>query len=398
MGPHLGKANPENAKGSIIVKKFAFAFLAFAAAAGCAFAAPRGKVSWPENSDPLDNTTKENTHYYNDKKDKEGNPYVEYIRDKVLTPEQLAKTAEAAPKRLLVKPRKVRHFLVWDRTDGFRHTEGIPAFRAYLEAMEKNSGGMWKMHFTSDRREFETLESLKKYDCVIINNCTGRFFVSYKKDRAEMTGEERRADDEMNIVCRDNLIKYVAEGGGIMGAHAACDAMDVKNGKDPDEKFPAYPEMMGGRFAGHPWGAGNPEETFIIEDPRNPVLKGIWSGDEFKLQDEIYTFIEEYGYNRNKQRILISLDFDRSPLGNGDDPMKHTRRKTKDFGVAWLKNFGKGRIFYGAFGHRLDVYWRNPEVCEMYMRGLQFASGDLTLRKSEVEPLGDKALKGRGRK
>ena len=55
--------------------------------------------------------------------------------------------------------------------------------------------------------------------------------------------------------------------------------------------------------------------------------------------------------------------------------MLETQRKTKDFGLSWVKTYGKGRIFYGAFGHRLDVYWRNPKLCEMYMRGLQFASG-----------------------
>ena len=308
--------------------------------------------------------------------------------DVVLTAEQIKMTAEAAPKKLAVKPKKVRHFLVWSRTEGFRHTEGIPAFNEFMKVLEARSEGMWKVKFSDDVKDFE-LENLKKYDCVVINNCTGRFFESYRDEREKMSGEQKKADTAANIKYRDNLIKYVEEGGGIMGMHAACDAMDCKDSANPNEQFPAYPVMMGGRFAGHPWGAGNAAVTVLVEDPGHPTTKGIWENNEFKIQDEIYTFIEEYGYSRDKQRILLSLDFDRSPKDGGSDPMKETRRKTKDFGLSWVKKFGKGRIFYGAFGHRLDVYWRNPNVCEMYMRGLQYASGDLP---ADATPLGEAAM------
>ncbi|MBO6102928.1 MAG: ThuA domain-containing protein, partial [Opitutales bacterium] len=123
----------------------------------------------------------------------------------------------------------------------------------------------------------------------------------------------------------------------------------------------------------------------------NPIVKGLWNGEKtFKLQDEIYTFIEAFGYSRDKQRILISIDYFNSPLNDGGDPMTRTNRKSKDFGLVWVKQFGKGRIFYGAFGHRKDVYYRNPDVCEMYVRGLSFASGDLKLKPNELKPLGEK--------
>ena len=409
------------------MKKISLICASLFAAAAFVFAAPKVKNVYPKNTDPSVNSKKETTNYVNFKRNKDtGEIKTEYLCDKLLTPEQIEKTAEAAPKKLPVTPKKVRHFLVWDRTEGFRHTEGIPALRVFLEQMEKNSKGKWVMHFTDDRKEFETLESLKKYDCVIINNCTGRFFESYRGDREGfpgdefraksegMTGDQKREDEKMNYVCRDNLSRYVYDGGGIMGAHAACDAMDCRDNKHKldekmpefieilkkndawddaknEEKFSAYPVMMGGRFAGHPWGAGNKPETFIIEDPNNPIVKGIWQENSFSLQDEIYTFIEAYGYDRNKQRILISIDYDKSPLNDGGDPMTRTNRKTKDFGLVWVKDFGKGRIFYGAFGHRNDVYYRNPEVCEMYVRGLQYASGDLDLKKKgQTKPLGDK--------
>ena len=296
------------------------------------------------------------------------NKYDQYYKDewqmKILTPEQLKLTAEAAPKKLFVKPKKARNILVYTRTDGFRHFEGIPAWNAMMIAMEKNFGGQWKVTITEDRDEFKA-ENLKKYDCVVLNNSTGMFFREFEPIRQKMTGEQRKADDEYAQKLHDNFIEYIEKGGGAMALHAGCDAQHNRE----------YVNMMGGLFAGHPWGAGNAPVTVLVEDRGHILLKDLWPEDEFKIQDEIYTFVE--GYDRDKQRIQLSLDFDRSPKDGNADPMKETRRKDKDFGLSWVKSYGKGRIFYGAFGHRLDVFWRNPKINEYYMRGIQFACGDI---------------------
>lgn len=313
--------------------------------------------------------------------------------DPVLTAEQLAMTEKAAPKRLLAAPAKIRRFLVWSRTEGARHGEGIVAFNALLKVLEKNSGGKWEMVFADEPEpHFSSVENLRKFDCVVLNNTTGRFFESYRDVYEKMSEEEKKADRVRNFKYRDNLIEYVRQGGGVMGVHAACDAMDCKDPSNPSEKSPAYPLMMGGRFAGHPWGAGNSPVTVLVEDASSPLTRGIWPDGEFRIQDEIYTYREDdpktgvsYGYGRDRQRMLLGLDFDRSPKDGSKDPMAETSRKTKDFGLGWIKDFGKGRVFYGAFGHRIDVYWRNPGICEFYMRGLQYASGDL---KADAAPLG----------
>ncbi|MDP7288301.1 MAG: ThuA domain-containing protein, partial [Phycisphaerae bacterium] len=47
-----------------------------------------------------------------------------------------------------------------------------------------------------------------------------------------------------------------------------------------------------------------------------------------------------------------------------------------DFALAWVKSFGKGRIFYTALGHRMEIYW-NPMMLKFYLDGIQFACGDL---------------------
>jgi len=49
---------------------------------------------------------------------------------------------------------------------------------------------------------------------------------------------------------------------------------------------------------------------------------------------------------------------------------------TNDYGVAWIKKEGEGRVFYCSLGHREEIYW-NPTVLKFYLAGLQYALGDL---------------------
>jgi hypothetical protein len=51
-------------------------------------------------------------------------------------------------------------------------------------------------------------------------------------------------------------------------------------------------------------------------------------------------------------------------------------RKDGDFALAWVRTFGRGRIFYASFGHRTELYW-NPRVLQFYLDAIQFATGDL---------------------
>ncbi len=51
-------------------------------------------------------------------------------------------------------------------------------------------------------------------------------------------------------------------------------------------------------------------------------------------------------------------------------------RKDGDFGLAWIRTHGEGRVFYTEFGHQKDVY-RRPVILEHYLAGIQYALGDL---------------------
>jgi type 1 glutamine amidotransferase len=94
-----------------------------------------------------------------------------------------------------------------------------------------------------------------------------------------------------------------------------------------------------------------------------------FEGKDFHLADEIYEFGDPY--DRKKLRVLLSLDVTRTNMG-----VKWISRKDNDFAQAWVKPYGKGRVFYTGFGHRTELYW-NPAILRFYLDGIQFAAGDI---------------------
>ena len=107
--------------------------------------------------------------------------------------------------------------------------------------------------------------------------------------------------------------------------------------------------------------------TYIIDDPSNPI-NACFKGQEYEIQDEIYTFKDRY--SRDKLRILASIELDKSRITKGENRADH------DYAVSWVQNFGKGRVFYCSLGHRNETYF-NPVIMQHYLAGLQFALGDL---------------------
>jgi type 1 glutamine amidotransferase len=65
-------------------------------------------------------------------------------------------------------------------------------------------------------------------------------------------------------------------------------------------------------------------------------------------------------------------------LDMSDEATKNTANKpyNEDTGISWIKNWGQGRVFYGSLGHNHDITWTAP-ILEHYLRGIQFALGDL---------------------
>jgi uncharacterized protein len=154
-------------------------------------------------------------------------------------------------------------------------------------------------------------------------------------------------EEELSPQQKSDLLSFVHDDGkGFVGAHSAIDAF---------YNWPQYGEMMGAYFDNHPWGVM--DAPIIVEESRFPAMKHL--PKEFTLRDEIYVPTNA-PYSRKNVDVLARLDADKIDL---EIPDLH--RTNRDFPVAWVKNYGRGRVFYGSLGH-LDSSWDDPQVQQMY--------------------------------
>lgn len=160
---------------------------------------------------------------------------------------------------------------------------------------------------------------------------------------------------------KNDLLKFVRDDGkGLVAAHIALTALD---------SWPAFGELLGGRYDGHPWGTAT--GTVINEAPDFPATKHF--PGTFTFHDEFYQPKE---FSREKARVLLRLDVSKMPTnanyhGKGDMPL------------AWAKTYGKGRVFYSSFGHDAST-WDDRNVGQMYLEAIKWAlrltDGDATPR------------------
>ena len=264
--------------------------------------------------------------------------------DKPLDPKTLEKVAAALGDKPVAPPAQPRKIIIFTMTKGFRHSS-IPLAAKTMEMMGEKTGA-WKTVITDKVEDFAA-DNLAKFDAVVIDQCTGDLFKDLPKDK----------QDEM----KKGLVEFVKGGKGIVGIHAATDCF---------YNWAEYGEMMGGYFQGHPFG----HISVKVEDPAHP-LNAMFEGKSFEIKDEIYTFKKPY--SRDSLRILLSMDW----AGSGYHEST-ANRPDKDFALVWIREFGKGRVFYTAFGHQDHIFW-HPEIMKQLLAGTQYAIGDL---KADATP------------
>jgi len=272
-------------------------------------------------------------------------------------PEDIEKVIKALPAKAAAKPKKARKLLIYTKTNGFRHGAAINIGPTSMKLLGEKTGAFTIVH-TEDPSYFEPAK-LKQFDAVLFLNTTGECLKANKKVKG---GGER---EEM---LKNSLLDFVKAGGGIAGFHSATDTY---------KKWKEYNEMMGGVFAGHPWGGGS-KVWVKIDDPKHTLTPG-FKGASFQITDEIYQFRADTGLRTN-QRVLLSLDGSKMDLKRGN-------RKNGDYPVAWVRTYGKGRCFYSSLGHNAHIYW-DERILPFYLAGLQFALGDLEVETKPV-PLTD---------
>jgi type 1 glutamine amidotransferase len=163
-------------------------------------------------------------------------------------------------------------------------------------------------------------------------------------------------EEELSPQQKADLLSFVHDDGkGFVGAHSAIDAF---------YNLPEYGEMMGAYFDNHPWGVM--DASIIVEQPAFPAMKHLPA--TFTLRDEIYVPTST-PYSRANVDVLARLDASKIDLEVAD-----LHRTDKDFPVAWVKNYGHGRVFYSTLGH-LDASWDDPRIQQMYLEAIRWSLG-----------------------
>ena len=258
-----------------------------------------------------------------------------------LPPDERQKVEAALPQSAPAKPKKPRKLLVLDFNVAYGGHRSIPHANLALELMGKKTGA-YEAVFSNDLDNLK-YDKIKQFDAVYLNNTVGMIFV----------------DPEV----REGLTRFVREGGGLAGNHGVSHAsMD----------WAEFGEMIGTKWGVHR--EATEQATLRIDDPNHP-LTAPFAGKQFAYQDEYFRF--PIGpYSRDKLRVLLSIDVEKTDMNQGRPCPKPCVRPDNDYAVSWIRSYGKGRVFFCILGHNPTLYM-TPHLAEYFLRGIQFILGDL---------------------
>lgn len=233
------------------------------------------------------------------------------------------------------QPKKKRVLAIGE-TKGFQH-DSVSTGMATMWKMGRDTG-LWDTYIKTDcqlitKKKLQgNAKNLDYFDAVY-------FFTTGELD----LDDSQKAD----------LLSFVHDDGkGFIGGHTAIDS---------NYKWPEYGEMVGAYFDQHPWGTF--EAPIIVEDRTSAMTKMFPA--HFTVRDEIYQ--PSSIWSRDKVHVLARLDETKLDLKN---PRVH--RTDGDFAVAWVKMYGKGRVFYTTFGHVEEIYDR-PDMQNLYREATKWA-------------------------
>ena len=234
--------------------------------------------------------------------------------------------------------------LAWaDTRNGIAQHDSVSHALATIERLGYESG-LWDTYIRTDSNiasyQPQMTTGQPASGGPSFNNVDAIFFMGHRDVPLD---DQQKAD----------LLKFVHDDGkGFVAAHVALTAL---------MSWPEFGEMLGGQFQDHPY--GSVAGSVINEDPTFPATKHLPA--MFSLTDEFY---QVKNFSREKSHVLLRLDTSKLP------PNQNLINKDGDFPLAWVKMYGKGRVFYGSFAHDAKT-WDNPDVYHMYFEAIRWALG-----------------------
>jgi hypothetical protein len=252
----------------------------------------------------------------------------------------------AVPAKAFAVPCKPRKLLIFDSNVGYGGHPSAGTANVAFALMGRRTGA-FETVVSKDAAVFAP-ESLRQFDAVFFNNTVGNLF--------------------QDAALRESLVEFVYAGGGLMGVHGTSVAFTQWPGAIED--WPEFGVMLGARGANH---RANNEHVFIkLDDPTHPVNQA-FEGQGFDYQDEFFRVHEPY--SRNRVRVLLSIDTAKTDMSQGPAYGK-IERADNDYALAWVRQYGRGRVFYCGFAHNPYIFW-DPKMLRFYLAATQFVLGDL---------------------
>ena len=219
----------------------------------------------------------------------------------------------------------------------------IPLTNVMIQRMGEKTGA-WTTVFSNDLSNLR-YPKVKEYDAIFLNSIVGEF----------LPDPAMRAD----------LVRYVNEGGGIGGIHGTPWA---------SRNWDEFAEMIGAQSAPHRIENG----VLKVYDKDNPIVARRSTTKICRsARSTIASRIRATAALRwDKVRVLLIVDLDEKVPNSTDKPWQGYRRPDKVYPVAWIREYGKGRVFYNSMGHMTETFMR-PEIVGHFLVGMQYILGDV---------------------
>jgi type 1 glutamine amidotransferase len=172
------------------------------------------------------------------------------------------------------------------------------------------------------------------------------------------------------------LLAAVHDGAGCVALHYGTSAFD-----EPQASWPEYENLIGGgwRASKKQYGHGTMYQFKVkLIDREHPITRGM-PAEFLHAKDELY----HKSLLLEGSRVLVTAF---------DDPEKGGKPCTgKDENLAWVREYGKGRVFTFMLGHGPEQMRRSPGFQTLFARGCEWAAtGAVTIPIPEpldAEPL-----------
>lgn len=246
--------------------------------------------------------------------------------------------AVCAPAPAQQNQTRKKRLLAIGASEGFQHDSISYALGTLWKLGQET--GLWETWIRTDT-QLITKKDVKRNNQKNLNYFDAIYF--YTTGELKLDEEQRAA-----------LLSFVRDDGkGFIGGHSAADTF---------YQWPEFGEMLGAYFDLHPW---HQKVRINVEDRTFPATRHF--PPRIELVDEMYQF--KAPYSRGKVRVLMSID-----TSSVDLNAKMVKRTDRDFALVWVKNYGKGRVFFNALGHRNEVYDR-PDIQKLFIEGIKWTMG-----------------------